>query len=158
MIAKQSRLPTEETSSPARLLFGRFAGILPGGSHHPLFPGGDFKFFEQLLAEVLAHESAPVEDREAAYLAALGRFGEMADGSRRGTELLEQGAERFLCFCRGHDSGGSVPYRGQNCKVLRPGSVGFPEDGGDFLRGMVEHIERFGEHHAGNAEGVANVR
>lgn len=54
---------------------------------------------------------------------------------------------------------GSIPYRGgQNCKVLRPGSVGFPEDGGDFLRGMVEHIERFGEHHAGNAEGVANVR
>lgn len=80
----------------------------------------------------------------------------MADSSRRGTELLEQGAERFLCFCRGHDSGGSIPYRGQNCKVLRPGSVGFPEDGGDFLRGMVEHIERFGEHHAGNAEGVAN--
>ena len=58
----------------------------------------------QLLAEVLAHESAPVEDREAAYLAALGRFGEMADSSRRGTELLEQGAELFLCFCRGHDS------------------------------------------------------
>ena len=48
--------------------------------------------------------------------------------------------------------------RGQNCKELRPGSVGFPEDEGDFLRGMVEHIERFGEHHAGNAEGVANVR
>ena len=23
---------------------------------------------------------------------------------------------------------------------------------------MVEHIERFGEHHAGNAEGVANIR
>ena len=64
-----------------------------------------FKLFEQLLAEVLAHESAPVEDGEAAYLAALGRFGEMADSSRRGTELLEQGAERFLCFCRGHDSG-----------------------------------------------------
>lgn len=94
MIAKQSRLPTEETSSPARLLFGRFAGILPGGSHHPLFPGGDFKFFEQLFAEVLAHESPLVEDREAAYLAALGRFGEMADSSRRGAELLEQGAKR----------------------------------------------------------------
>ena len=37
-------------------------------------------------------------------------------------------------------------------------SVGFPENGGDFLRGVVEHIERFGEHHAGNTEGVANVR
>lgn len=36
-------------------------------------------------------------------------------------------------------------------------SVGFPEDGGDFLRGVVEHIEGFGEHHAGNAEGVANI-
>lgn len=82
----------------------------------------------------------------------------MADSSRRGTELLEQGAERFLCFCRVHDSGGSIPYRGQNCKVLRSGSVGFPEDVGDFLRGVVEHIERLGEHHAGNAEGVANVR
>lgn len=149
---------TTAPSSPARLLFGRFAGILPGGSHQPLFPGGDFKLFEQLLAEVLAHESAPVEDGEAAYLAALGWFGEMADCSRRGAEHFEQGAERFLCCCRGHDSGGSIPYRGQNCKVLRPGSVGFPEDGGDFLRGMVEHIERFGEHHAGNAEGVANVR
>ena len=53
---------------------------------------------------------------------------------------------------------GSIPYRGQKCKILRPGSVGFPEDGGDFLRGVVEHIERFGEHHAGNAEGVANIR
>ena len=92
-------------TSSARLLFGRFVGYLPGGLHQPLFPGCDFKLFEQLLAEVLAHESAPVEDREAAYLAALGRFGEMADGSRRGTELFEQGAERFLCFCRGHDSG-----------------------------------------------------
>lgn len=37
-------------------------------------------------------------------------------------------------------------------------SVGFPEDGGNLLRGVVEHVERFGEHHAGNAEGVANVR
>ena len=52
---------------------------------------------------------------------------------------------------------GSIPYRGQKCKILRPGSVGFPEDGGDFLRGVGEHIERFGEHHAGNAEGVANI-
>ncbi len=112
----------------------------------------------QLLAEVLARESALVEDREAPYLSALGLFGEMADSSRRGTELLEQGAERFLCFCRVMIPVGSIPYRGQNCKVLRPGSVGFPEDGGDFFRGVVEHIERFGEHHAGNAEGVANVR
>ncbi len=54
--------------------------------------------------------------------------------------------------------GGSIPYRGQNCKVLRSVSVGFPEEGGDFLRGMVEHIGGFGEHHAGNAEGVVNVR
>ena len=38
------------------------------------------------------------------------------------------------------------------------GSTRFPEDGGDFLRGVVEHIERFGKHHAGNAEGVANIR
>lgn len=37
-------------------------------------------------------------------------------------------------------------------------SVGFPENGGDFLRGVVEHIARLGEHHAGNAEGVANIR
>jgi len=48
------------------------------------------------------HESAPVEDSEAAYLAALGRFGEMADSSRRGAELLEQGAKRFFCFSRSH--------------------------------------------------------
>lgn len=27
-----------------------------------------------------------------------------------------------------------------------PFSVGFPEDGGDFLRGVVEHIKGFGEH------------
>ena len=40
----------------------------------------------QLLAEVLTHESAPVEDREAAYHAALGRLGEMADSSRRRAE------------------------------------------------------------------------
>ena len=56
----------------------------------------------QLLAEVLAHESAPVEDREAAYLAALGRFGEVADSSRWGTELLEQAAKSLFYFCRGH--------------------------------------------------------
>ena len=54
--------------------------------------------------------------------------------------------------------GGSIPLRGQNCKVLRPGSIRFPEDGGDFLRGVVEHIERFGEHHAGDAVGHADVR
>lgn len=34
----------------------------------------------------------------------------------------------------------------------------FPEDGGDFLRGVAEHIERFGEHHAGDAVGHADVR
>ena len=37
-------------------------------------------------------------------------------------------------------------------------SIRFPEDGGDFLRGVVEHIEGFGEHHAGDAVGHADVR
>ena len=53
---------------------------------------------------------------------------------------------------------GSIPHRGQKSKILRPGSVGFPEDSGDFLRSMVEHVQRFGENHAGEAVGVANVR
>ena len=77
------------TILPRKAPFWAFCGDLPGGSHQPLFPGGDFKLFEQLLAEVLAHESAPVEDREAAYLFALGRLGEMADSSRRGAEHFE---------------------------------------------------------------------
>ena len=69
---------------PRKAPFWTFCGDLPGGSHQPLFPGGDFKLFEQLLAVEFAHEGSLVEDREAAYPFALGRLGEMADSSRRG--------------------------------------------------------------------------
>lgn len=37
-------------------------------------------------------------------------------------------------------------------------SVGFPEDGTDFFRGVVEHIKCFVEHQECNAECVAMVR
>ena len=50
------------------------------------------------------------------------------------------------------------PTGGQKSKVLRPGSIRFPEDGSDFLRGVVEHIEGFGEHHASDAVSHADVR
>lgn len=77
----------------------------------------------QLLAEVLAHESASVEDREAAYLAALGRFGEMADSSRRGRSCLNKARSSFsvsagvmiLHFCMPPQ----YPPPGGGCRGLR---------------------------------------
>lgn len=51
-----------------------------------------------------------------------------------------------------------LPQLRDDGRRLRPGSVRFSEDGGNLLRGVVEHMERLGEHHAGDAVGVANVR
>lgn len=68
-----------------------------------LFLSASFlELLEQSLAIILAHQRPLVVNRKAADLVALRRLRKMADGSRRGAELLEQVAESLFCFCWSH--------------------------------------------------------
>jgi len=60
------------------------------------------ELLEQSLAIIFSYKRPLVVNRKAADLVALRRLRKMADGSRRGAELLEQVAERLFCFCWSH--------------------------------------------------------
>ncbi len=63
-----------------------------------------------------------------------------------------------MAFCLSHSVVVVFPTGGQKSKVPRLDSIRFPEDSGDFFRGVVEHIKGFGEHHSGDAVSHADVR
>jgi len=66
-----------------------------------LFLSASFlELLEQSLAIIFSYERPLIVNRKAADLVALGWLRKMADGSRRGAELLEQVAESLFCFCR----------------------------------------------------------
>lgn len=64
------------------------------------FSASFLELLEQSLAIIFSYKRPLVVNRKAADLVAMRRLRKMADGSRRGAELLEQDAKSLFCFCR----------------------------------------------------------